>query len=118
MVESDARYYRRRACEEMGAANRAVTEAARTRRLQLVDVYLQRLAALNEPNACDAHEFARARGRPSASGTAKGRADPRSAFAWPGSVDGQANLERGVKKGPSRGTALPQTLARNTTQSD
>ena len=59
MVESDVRYYRRRACEEMGAARRAVTEAARERRLQLVDLYLQRLAALNEPNPFDEQDFAR-----------------------------------------------------------
>ena len=39
-MESDIRYYSRRACEEMAAANRAVTEAARERRLQLVDMYV------------------------------------------------------------------------------
>jgi hypothetical protein len=44
-VESDVRYYRRRASEEMAAAGRAVTEAARERRLQLARVYLQRLGA-------------------------------------------------------------------------
>ena len=84
MVESDVRYYRRRACEEMGAARRAVTEAARERRLQLVDLYLQRLAALKEPSPFDDHDFALARG-PSAAAKAKGT-DPRSAFAWPGAV--------------------------------
>jgi hypothetical protein len=81
MIESNARYYRRRACEEMGAAKRAVTEAARERRLQLVDLYLQRLAALQEPSPFDELALGRTR-RPSA---AKG-ADPRSAFAWPGVV--------------------------------
>ena len=85
MVESDVRYYRRRACEEMGAARRAVTEAARERRLQLVDLYLQRLAALKEPNPFDEQDFARMRGW-SAKGKAKG-ADPRPAFAWPGAVE-------------------------------
>ena len=84
MVETDVRYYRRRACEEMGAANRAVTEAARERRLQLVDLYLQRLAALKEPNPFDEQDFARAFG-PSAAAKAKGTVS-RSAFAWPGAV--------------------------------
>ena len=84
MVESDVRYYRRRACEEMGAARRAVTEAARERRLQLVDLYVQRLAALQEPNPFDEQDFALARG-PLAAGKAK---DRRSAFAWPGAVEG------------------------------
>jgi len=49
-VESDIRYYRRRACEEMAAATRAVTEAARDRRLLLVDRYLQHLKSLNAPS--------------------------------------------------------------------
>ena len=49
-MESDIRYYRRRACEEMAAATRAVTEAARERRLQLVDLYLQHLKSLNAPS--------------------------------------------------------------------
>ena len=84
MVESDVRYYRRRACEEMGAARRAVTEAARERRLQLVDLYLQRLAALKEPNPFDEQDFAKASGLPAAA-MAKS-ADARSAFAWPGDV--------------------------------
>jgi hypothetical protein len=48
-LESDARYYRRRAGEELLAADRAVTEAARERRLQLVGLYLDKLRALDEP---------------------------------------------------------------------
>ena len=85
MDESDVRYYRRRACEEMGAARRAVTEAARERRMQLVDLYLQRLAALKEPNPFDDQDFAKACGLP---GAAKGKiVNPRSAFAWPGDVE-------------------------------
>lgn len=84
MVESDVRYYRRRACEEMGAARRAVTEAARERRLQLVDLYLQRLAALKEQSPFDEQDFARARGLPAAPRARN--ADARSAFAWPGDV--------------------------------
>ena len=83
-MESDIRYYRRRASEEMGAANRAVTEAARERRMQLVDQYLQRLAALKEPSPFDGQDFTGARGRSAAGGNAKSRAkrtDRRSAFA-------------------------------------
>jgi len=49
-VESDIRFYRRRACEEMAAASRAVTDAARLRRLQLVDSYIQHLKALKAPS--------------------------------------------------------------------
>jgi hypothetical protein len=49
-VEGDIRYYQRRACEEMRAATRAVTEPARERRMQLVDLYLQRLEALKAPS--------------------------------------------------------------------
>jgi hypothetical protein len=84
VVESDVRYYRRRACEEMGAARRAVTESARERRLQLVDLYLQRLAALNEPTPFDEHDLAWTNRLPPGA-KAKGM-DPRSAFAWPGDV--------------------------------
>jgi hypothetical protein len=42
-VESDARFYRRRATEELAAASRAVTAEARDRRLQLAEVFLARL---------------------------------------------------------------------------
>ena len=48
-MESDIRYYRRRAYEEMAAASRAVTEQARARRLQLVETYVQHLKALKAP---------------------------------------------------------------------
>lgn len=65
-MESDIRYFRRRATEEMGAARRAVTEAARTRRLQLVDLYLQRLAALQQPSPLDEPGLAQTRRRSSA----------------------------------------------------
>lgn len=80
MVESDVRYYRRRACEEMGAARRAVTQAARERRMQLVDLYLQRLAALKEDSPFDDQDFAKASGLDTAA------RNLRSAFAWPGQV--------------------------------
>ena len=42
-MESDARFYRRRANEELAAANRAVTQAARERRMQLAGMFLDRL---------------------------------------------------------------------------
>ena len=42
-MEPDARYFRRRANEELAAANRAVTQAARERRMQLAGVFLERL---------------------------------------------------------------------------
>ena len=84
MVESDVRYYRRRACEEMGAARRAVTPAARERRMQLVDLYLQRLAELKEPSPFDEQDFVKASGLPAAAMAKSGSA--RSAFAWPGDV--------------------------------
>ena len=45
-MESDARFFRRRANEEMAAAQRAVTDAARVRRLVLADAFLQRLKAV------------------------------------------------------------------------
>jgi len=56
VVESDIRYYRRRACEEMAAATRAVTPAARDRRLQLVDTYIEHLRAHNVPSPFDESE--------------------------------------------------------------
>lgn len=58
-MESDVRYYRRRASEEFAAASRAVTEAARDRRLQLVGTYLERLKALNAPPPFDQRELDR-----------------------------------------------------------
>lgn len=58
-MEPDARYYRRRACEEFAGASRAVTEAARERRLQLLDSYLARLEALGEPLPLEREEVRR-----------------------------------------------------------
>ena len=43
MVESNDRFYRRRANEEIKAASRAVTEAARERRMRLAGIFLERL---------------------------------------------------------------------------
>jgi len=39
-MESDARFYRRRANEELAAAQRAITPAARERRMQLAGTFL------------------------------------------------------------------------------
>ena len=44
-MEPDTRYFRRRANEELAAANRAVTAAARDRRMQLAGIFLERLKA-------------------------------------------------------------------------
>jgi hypothetical protein len=43
-VDSDERYFRRRASEELAAARRAVTDAARQRRMMLAGIFLERLA--------------------------------------------------------------------------
>ena len=45
-MESDVRFFRRRANEELAAAGRAVTEAARARRLVLAEAFLERLRAV------------------------------------------------------------------------
>ena len=45
-MESDIRFYRRRANEELAAAGRAVTESARERRMMMARVFLERLKAL------------------------------------------------------------------------
>ena len=42
-MEPDERYFRRRASEELAAARRAVTDAARDRRLMLAGKFLERL---------------------------------------------------------------------------
>jgi hypothetical protein len=58
-MESDARYYRRRACEELSAADRAVTSAARDRRLQLVGLYLDKLREMDERSPVNERELQR-----------------------------------------------------------
>jgi hypothetical protein len=75
-VEGDIRYYQRRACEEMRAATRAVTEPARERRMQLVDLYLQRLEAMKAPSPFADQDPPRMHGA----------RDSQSAFAWPGAL--------------------------------
>jgi len=57
-VESDIRFYRRRASEELAAANRAVTQSARERRMMMAGIFLERLKALQlgvrpEPQLAD-----------------------------------------------------------------
>jgi hypothetical protein len=47
-VESNDRFFRRRANEEMQAASRAVTEAARERRMRLAGIFLERLKTSQE----------------------------------------------------------------------
>jgi hypothetical protein len=46
-VESDIRFYRRRASEELAAAGRAVTESARERRMMMAGIFLDKLKALD-----------------------------------------------------------------------
>ena len=81
-MEADIRYYSRRACEEMAAARRSVTEAARVRRLQLVDLYLQRLEALEAPSPFTDGQFTRALEPAS-------RLADRSAFDWQATATSQ-----------------------------
>ena len=78
-METDIRYYRRRACEELSAASRAVTPAARERRLQLVDIYLDHLSSMNAPWPFDEQQLAELR-QPSRPGIAH------SAFCWTGAT--------------------------------
>ena len=63
-MESDIRFYRRRALEELAAAGRAITQSARQRRMILAGIFFERLKALD----------------PSAS--AELMADQVSAFKW------------------------------------
>lgn len=42
-MEPDSRFYRRRASEELAAAQRAVTPEARNRRIQLARAFMSRL---------------------------------------------------------------------------
>jgi hypothetical protein len=51
-LESDIRFFRRRASEELAAAGRAVTESARERRLILAGIFLDKLKAL-DPGGVD-----------------------------------------------------------------
>jgi hypothetical protein len=78
-LEPEILYYRRRACEEMTAASRAVTQAARERRLYMVDLYLGRLKALHAPSPIDDQRLELMR---------EGKRNL-SAFAWAGKSAGE-----------------------------
>ena len=52
-MESDIRFYRRRASEELAAAHRAVTPSARERRMVLAGVFLEKLKALDSGATAD-----------------------------------------------------------------
>jgi len=52
-LESDLRFYRRRANDEIAAANRAVTQAARERRMLLAGLFLDRIRELESRSAFD-----------------------------------------------------------------
>ena len=56
-MESDIRFYRRRASEELAAAGRAVTESARERRMMMAGVFLERLKALDASAAAEGPAF-------------------------------------------------------------
>ena len=62
-MESDVRFFRRRANEELAAADRAVTEAARERRLILAEAFLKRLKSLEAAPPTD-YYLAMAQERP------------------------------------------------------
>jgi hypothetical protein len=64
-VESNDRFFRRRANEEMNAASRAVTEAARERRMRLAGIFLERLKTAQQQGE-----------------SAETAADGRSPFGW------------------------------------
>lgn len=52
-MESDIRFFRRRATEELAAASRAITEPARERRMVLAGVFLDRLKAIESATLAD-----------------------------------------------------------------
>lgn len=56
-MESDIRFYRRRASEELAAASRAVTDSARERRMIMAGIFLERLKELSS-NAAEAASVA------------------------------------------------------------
>lgn len=65
-MEPDSRYFRRRATEELAAAERAVTPEARERRMQLADIFLERLKTAEASDAqfeSEARQFAAAADR-------------------------------------------------------
>ncbi len=75
-MDSDPRYYWRRACEEMAAASRAVTPAARARHEQLLRIFVDRLKEIDAPCPFTNSELAQSLGSDGETG-----ADAR-AFCW------------------------------------
>jgi hypothetical protein len=62
-LESDIRFFRRRATEELAAASRAITEQARERRMVLAGVFLERLKAIESsplPDGAAAFQWSKA----------------------------------------------------------
>ncbi|MBA3527489.1 MAG: hypothetical protein H0T82_11320 [Sphingomonas sp.] len=58
-MDTNARYYWRRVCEELAAASKAVTPAARMRHEELVWLFVGRLKDLNAPCPYTDQELAR-----------------------------------------------------------
>ena len=58
-MEPDVLYYRRRVAEELAAADRAITDAARLRHLRLVEAFLAHLEAIGERLPISKDELAR-----------------------------------------------------------
>ena len=56
-MESNVRFFRRRANEELAAASRAVTDAARERRTQLARAFLDKVQELEAQSMRREHEF-------------------------------------------------------------
>ena len=63
-MESDVRFFRRRANEELAAADRAVTEAARQRRLILAEAFLKRLKSVETAASSPEYYMAMAQDQP------------------------------------------------------
>jgi len=60
-VEPDALFFKRRIAEEMAAAERAVTEAARLRRYQLIEAYSAHLEKRGERPPVSTDQLSRLR---------------------------------------------------------
>jgi hypothetical protein len=52
-MESDSRFFQRRAREELAASKRAITPAARDRRIQLANIFFGRLEAAETLESLD-----------------------------------------------------------------
>ena len=60
-VETDVLFYRRRISEELAAAERAITGAARARHFQLIDAFVARLEVIGEKLPISRDELERLR---------------------------------------------------------